>query len=206
MNVILVCFLLPTDNYVVAGGSCVRTCSAGSYEVEENGVQRCKECDGPCPKGRQRPQRETWTLNHQPDRIFLFLQPVTESGSALWSTPLPSTSPTSSPSGTAPRSMETCSSLRPPLLGETFHRWHFKGFWSPLRSLGFQNIRSVLRIIKVYQNHWDLVLLQEPLMVLILQLLSLDFWNMILYVPICSVTSKVEAKVSFHWFFQRCAL
>ncbi|XP_068593201.1 melanoma receptor tyrosine-protein kinase isoform X1 [Cebidichthys violaceus] len=37
-------------NYVVAGGSCVRTCSAGMYEVEENGVQRCKDCDGPCPK------------------------------------------------------------------------------------------------------------------------------------------------------------
>ncbi|KAK9527386.1 hypothetical protein VZT92_013953 [Zoarces viviparus] len=37
-------------NYVVAGGSCVRTCSAGMYEVEENGVQRCKDCEGPCPK------------------------------------------------------------------------------------------------------------------------------------------------------------
>ncbi|KAK2886798.1 melanoma receptor tyrosine-protein kinase-like [Channa argus] len=37
-------------NYVVTEGSCVRTCSAGKYEVEENGVQRCKACDGPCPK------------------------------------------------------------------------------------------------------------------------------------------------------------
>uniref|UniRef100_UPI003AABDA4D melanoma receptor tyrosine-protein kinase-like n=1 Tax=Centroberyx gerrardi TaxID=166262 RepID=UPI003AABDA4D len=37
-------------NYVVTGGACVRTCSAGTYEVEENGVQRCKTCDGPCPK------------------------------------------------------------------------------------------------------------------------------------------------------------
>ncbi|XP_070784140.1 melanoma receptor tyrosine-protein kinase-like isoform X5 [Enoplosus armatus] len=37
-------------NYVVTDGSCVRTCSAGKYEVEENGVQRCKACDGPCPK------------------------------------------------------------------------------------------------------------------------------------------------------------
>ncbi|XP_074484735.1 melanoma receptor tyrosine-protein kinase-like [Sebastes fasciatus] len=37
-------------NYVVTGGSCVRTCSADMYEVEENGVQRCKTCDGPCPK------------------------------------------------------------------------------------------------------------------------------------------------------------
>ncbi|XP_061569236.1 melanoma receptor tyrosine-protein kinase-like [Cololabis saira] len=37
-------------NYVVTEGSCVRTCSAGMYEVEEKGVQRCKPCDGPCPK------------------------------------------------------------------------------------------------------------------------------------------------------------
>ncbi|XP_074549435.1 melanoma receptor tyrosine-protein kinase-like isoform X2 [Halichoeres trimaculatus] len=37
-------------NYVVTGGSCVRTCSPGMYEVEEGGVQRCKVCDGPCPK------------------------------------------------------------------------------------------------------------------------------------------------------------
>ncbi|KAK5877707.1 hypothetical protein CesoFtcFv8_025187 [Champsocephalus esox] len=37
-------------NYVVTEGSCVRTCSAGMFEVEEEGVQRCKPCDGPCPK------------------------------------------------------------------------------------------------------------------------------------------------------------
>ncbi|XP_056155115.1 melanoma receptor tyrosine-protein kinase-like isoform X2 [Lampris incognitus] len=38
-------------NYVVTDhGACVRTCSLGTYEVEENGVQRCKKCDGPCPK------------------------------------------------------------------------------------------------------------------------------------------------------------
>uniref|UniRef100_A0A8C9XH91 Receptor protein-tyrosine kinase n=1 Tax=Sander lucioperca TaxID=283035 RepID=A0A8C9XH91_SANLU len=37
-------------NYVVTDGSCVRTCGSGMYEVEENGVQRCKACDGPCPK------------------------------------------------------------------------------------------------------------------------------------------------------------
>uniref|UniRef100_A0A673ALJ6 receptor protein-tyrosine kinase n=1 Tax=Sphaeramia orbicularis TaxID=375764 RepID=A0A673ALJ6_9TELE len=37
-------------NYVVTDGSCVRTCSIGKYEVMENGVQRCKDCDGPCPK------------------------------------------------------------------------------------------------------------------------------------------------------------
>ncbi|XP_068603953.1 LOW QUALITY PROTEIN: melanoma receptor tyrosine-protein kinase-like [Brachionichthys hirsutus] len=37
-------------NYVVTDGSCVRSCRAGMYEVEENGVQRCRACDGPCPK------------------------------------------------------------------------------------------------------------------------------------------------------------
>ncbi|XP_037311535.2 melanoma receptor tyrosine-protein kinase-like [Pungitius pungitius] len=37
-------------NYVVDSGSCVRTCSAGTYEVEKNGVQSCKHCNGPCPK------------------------------------------------------------------------------------------------------------------------------------------------------------
>uniref|UniRef100_A0A3P9HEJ2 Receptor protein-tyrosine kinase n=1 Tax=Oryzias latipes TaxID=8090 RepID=A0A3P9HEJ2_ORYLA len=37
-------------NYVVTEGSCVRACSPNTYEVEENGVQRCKRCEGPCPK------------------------------------------------------------------------------------------------------------------------------------------------------------
>ncbi|XP_029002381.1 melanoma receptor tyrosine-protein kinase-like [Betta splendens] len=37
-------------NYVVTGGSCVRTCGSQMYEVEEKGVQRCRACDGPCPK------------------------------------------------------------------------------------------------------------------------------------------------------------
>ncbi|XP_053715073.1 melanoma receptor tyrosine-protein kinase-like isoform X2 [Synchiropus splendidus] len=37
-------------NYVVTSGSCVRTCGAGTFEVEEDGVQRCRACDGPCPK------------------------------------------------------------------------------------------------------------------------------------------------------------
>ncbi|XP_024136002.1 melanoma receptor tyrosine-protein kinase [Oryzias melastigma] len=37
-------------NYVVTEGSCVRACSPDTYEVEENGVQRCKRCEGPCPK------------------------------------------------------------------------------------------------------------------------------------------------------------
>ncbi|XP_037550112.1 melanoma receptor tyrosine-protein kinase [Nematolebias whitei] len=38
------------DNYVVTEGSCVRSCSTGSYETQENGVQICKPCEGPCPK------------------------------------------------------------------------------------------------------------------------------------------------------------
>ncbi|XP_076014086.1 melanoma receptor tyrosine-protein kinase-like isoform X2 [Genypterus blacodes] len=37
-------------NYVVTDEACVRTCSAGTYEVRENEVQICKPCDGPCPK------------------------------------------------------------------------------------------------------------------------------------------------------------
>ncbi|XP_051796575.1 melanoma receptor tyrosine-protein kinase-like isoform X2 [Acanthochromis polyacanthus] len=40
-------------NYVVTDGSCVRTCGAGMYEVEEQGVQRCRTCDGVCPKEQQ---------------------------------------------------------------------------------------------------------------------------------------------------------
>uniref|UniRef100_A0A6Q2Z0F8 Receptor protein-tyrosine kinase n=1 Tax=Esox lucius TaxID=8010 RepID=A0A6Q2Z0F8_ESOLU len=38
-------------NYVVTDqGACVRTCSDNTHEVEENGVRRCKKCDGICPK------------------------------------------------------------------------------------------------------------------------------------------------------------
>ncbi|XP_019749453.1 melanoma receptor tyrosine-protein kinase-like isoform X2 [Hippocampus comes] len=37
-------------NYVVTGGSCVRTCNAGMFEVDDNGVQRCRTCEGACPK------------------------------------------------------------------------------------------------------------------------------------------------------------
>lgn len=37
-------------NYVVTEGSCVRSCSPGMHEVEEKGIQRCKACDGVCPK------------------------------------------------------------------------------------------------------------------------------------------------------------
>ncbi|XP_053268495.1 melanoma receptor tyrosine-protein kinase [Pleuronectes platessa] len=45
-----ICIMSCPHNYVVTDGSCVRTCSAGMYEVEEDGVQRCKKCGGPCPK------------------------------------------------------------------------------------------------------------------------------------------------------------
>lgn len=38
---------------MVTAGSCVRACGGGFHEVEDNGIHRCKECEGPCPKGRQ---------------------------------------------------------------------------------------------------------------------------------------------------------
>ncbi|XP_066485210.1 epidermal growth factor receptor [Tiliqua scincoides] len=38
-------------NYVVTDhGACVRTCSMDSTEVEQNGIRKCKKCDGPCSK------------------------------------------------------------------------------------------------------------------------------------------------------------
>ncbi|EGW06709.1 Epidermal growth factor receptor, partial [Cricetulus griseus] len=38
-------------NYVVTDhGSCVRACGPDYYEVEEDGVRKCKKCDGPCRK------------------------------------------------------------------------------------------------------------------------------------------------------------
>ncbi|XP_072858658.2 epidermal growth factor receptor isoform X1 [Pogona vitticeps] len=38
-------------NYVVTDhGSCVRSCGADSTEVEQNGIRRCKKCEGPCSK------------------------------------------------------------------------------------------------------------------------------------------------------------
>ncbi|XP_047662260.1 epidermal growth factor receptor isoform X1 [Tachysurus fulvidraco] len=38
-------------NYVVTDhGACVRACSPGTYEVDEDGVRKCKKCDGLCPK------------------------------------------------------------------------------------------------------------------------------------------------------------
>lgn len=33
-------------------GSCVRACGPDYYEVEEDGVRKCKKCDGPCRKGK----------------------------------------------------------------------------------------------------------------------------------------------------------
>uniref|UniRef100_A0A8C2KWG3 receptor protein-tyrosine kinase n=1 Tax=Cyprinus carpio TaxID=7962 RepID=A0A8C2KWG3_CYPCA len=30
--------------------ACVRTCSSNMHEVEENGIRKCKQCDGLCPK------------------------------------------------------------------------------------------------------------------------------------------------------------
>lgn len=58
MNTNIFSVLLP-GNYVVTGGWCVRTCGAGMFEVEENGVQQCRECDGPCPKGRDEATAES---------------------------------------------------------------------------------------------------------------------------------------------------
>lgn len=47
-------FLASPGNYVVTDhGSCVRACSSDSYEVEEDGVRKCKKCEGPCRKGRK---------------------------------------------------------------------------------------------------------------------------------------------------------
>ncbi|XP_034957242.2 epidermal growth factor receptor isoform X1 [Zootoca vivipara] len=38
-------------NYVVTDhGSCVRSCPPDSTEVEQNGIRKCKKCDGPCSK------------------------------------------------------------------------------------------------------------------------------------------------------------
>ncbi|XP_053507801.1 epidermal growth factor receptor [Ictalurus furcatus] len=38
-------------NYVVTDhGACVRVCSPGTHEVDEDGVRKCKKCDGLCPK------------------------------------------------------------------------------------------------------------------------------------------------------------
>ncbi|XP_072536407.1 epidermal growth factor receptor-like isoform X1 [Salminus brasiliensis] len=38
-------------NYVVTDhGACVRTCGDSTHEVEENGIRKCKSCNGLCPK------------------------------------------------------------------------------------------------------------------------------------------------------------
>ncbi|KAG8442790.1 hypothetical protein GDO86_011560, partial [Hymenochirus boettgeri] len=40
-------------NYVVTDhGSCVRSCNSDSHEVEENGVRKCKKCEGTCNKDK----------------------------------------------------------------------------------------------------------------------------------------------------------
>ncbi|XP_044151217.1 epidermal growth factor receptor [Bufo gargarizans] len=40
-------------NYISSDhGSCVRTCSPGSYEVDYEGARTCKKCDGPCPQDK----------------------------------------------------------------------------------------------------------------------------------------------------------
>uniref|UniRef100_A0A672RKC4 Receptor protein-tyrosine kinase n=1 Tax=Sinocyclocheilus grahami TaxID=75366 RepID=A0A672RKC4_SINGR len=45
------CIKICPYNYVVTDhGACVRTCSPGTYEVDEGGVRKCKKCDGLCPK------------------------------------------------------------------------------------------------------------------------------------------------------------
>lgn len=62
---------LPSDNYVVTGGSCVRACGGGFHEVEENGVHRCKECEGPCPKGRQQVTEATEVTEVRLDQCTL---------------------------------------------------------------------------------------------------------------------------------------
>lgn len=52
----LTAFSLSPGNYVVTDhGSCVRACSSDSQEVEEDGVRKCKKCDGPCAKGGKLP-------------------------------------------------------------------------------------------------------------------------------------------------------
>lgn len=51
ISMTLVSLFFP-DNYVVTDhGSCVRSCNTDTYEVEENGVRKCKKCDGLCSKG-----------------------------------------------------------------------------------------------------------------------------------------------------------
>lgn len=46
--------LSAADNFVVTDhDACVRTCSSNMHEVEENGIRKCKQCDGLCPKGQQ---------------------------------------------------------------------------------------------------------------------------------------------------------
>lgn len=58
----------PAGNYVVTDhGSCVRACGPDSYEVEEDGVRKCKKCEGPCRKGRRPAGVEAGVVGPPPD-------------------------------------------------------------------------------------------------------------------------------------------
>ena len=70
---VCVCVFLCVDHYVVTDdGACVRSCRAGTLEVKENGVQHCKKCDGPCPKGRET-RRGSLSASHIHIRHNLYL-------------------------------------------------------------------------------------------------------------------------------------
>uniref|UniRef100_A0A3B5M1B2 receptor protein-tyrosine kinase n=1 Tax=Xiphophorus couchianus TaxID=32473 RepID=A0A3B5M1B2_9TELE len=67
------------SNYVVTEGACVRSCSAGMLEVDENGKRSCKPCDGVCPKGRPthtHTHTHTHTNPEQIPRVVLVLPAV----------------------------------------------------------------------------------------------------------------------------------
>ncbi|XP_053570531.1 epidermal growth factor receptor [Bombina bombina] len=42
----------PYNYAVIDSGSCVRACAPDSEEVDENGVRKCRKCDGPCRKDK----------------------------------------------------------------------------------------------------------------------------------------------------------
>lgn len=62
-------------------GACVRTCSAGTSEVDEGGVRKCKRCDGLCPKGKVenvcrvlKTLQNTTVVNHLWKCIFVMVK------------------------------------------------------------------------------------------------------------------------------------
>lgn len=122
LSCILTVGVISVDNYVVTEGSCVRACSPDTYEVEENGVQRCKRCEGPCPKGKN---TQTQLIQDQKAEhcLFFFLQPAMESALAHSSTQSLSTLQTSNLSGTAQRSTETSFSSSLPFQGKIFNKF-----------------------------------------------------------------------------------